>query len=625
VRRLGQTAPRRHRRLLIGGSLLVLLASVTTLALASRRIKAEEAAFSAPPAARCYPSTLNRSAVLPGTPLAVTPLPDSYDALPQTQVSLLGAPVSALSKVTVKGSESGSHSGHLAAYSQGDGASFLPAKPFESGETVTVRGLLDTASGVTPFAFHFAVAREDVLAHTKSSHPSRDYNEKQHFRSRPDLEPPGVVVSGRSSSSAPGYVFSAPYNGPGQAGPMIFDNNGSLIWFDPLPPETEAANLQVQELGGQPVLTWWQGYIPPQGFGKGEEVIADSSYEVIGRVHAGNGDKVDLHDFQITPQGTALFTAFQPIDCNLSTLGGPSGGAVTDSLIQEVDLKTGLVRREWHSLDHIAMGDSYSTAVTTSTHTPFDFFHLNTIDLASATTTVISARNTWSLYELNALTGQVQRSIGGKHSTVKQLGGSHTAYQHDATTRSDGTITVFDNGGVPKVHPQSRGLVLRIDRQANTESVVAQYEHRPALSSGSQGNIQTLPGGNLFLGWGSEPYFSEYSPSGNQLFDAHFHGSYQAYRGYRFSWRGAPPGSPSIAVSSSPKRTTVYASWNGDTRTVTWRVLAGTTSGGLAPVASAARTGFETQVPTPARARYVAVQALDATGAVIGTSRTTGG
>ena len=79
-------------------------------------------------------------------------------------------------------------------------------------------------------------------------------------------------------------------------------------------------------------------------------------------MHAGNGYKADLHDFHITPQGTALLSVFDPIDCNLSGVGGPSGGAVTDSVFQEVDLRTGLVRREWHSLDHVPLSESYSTA-----------------------------------------------------------------------------------------------------------------------------------------------------------------------------------------------------------------------------------------------------------------------
>ncbi len=148
------------------------------------------------------------------------------------------------------------------------------------------------------------------------------------------------------------------------------------MWFDPLAGEAAATNLQVQSYDGHPVLTWWQGYIPPQGFGQGEEMIYSSSYQQIGRVHAGNGYKADLHDFHITPQGTALLSVFDPIDCNLSAVGGPSGGAVTDSVFQEIDLATGLVRREWHSLDHVgaerviqlARGRQHDVAVRLLSH-----------------------------------------------------------------------------------------------------------------------------------------------------------------------------------------------------------------------------------------------------------------
>jgi Arylsulfotransferase (ASST) len=611
-----------HRRSLFAGSLIVILASVTTLALASRRIVAEQAAFTAPPAGRCVPTTLNRSAVLAGTSLAVTPLPDSYDALPATQISLLGAPAAALSAVTVTGSGSGRHGGKLRAYSQGDGASFVPSSPFLAGETVTVKGDVAIGSRKQPFAYRFVVAHADVLPHPPSRHPSKDPGEKMHFHSRPDLEPPGLVVSATSSQTSPGDIFAAPYSGPGQAGPMIFEENGNLVWFHPVPAEDAAANLQVQELNGKPVLTWWQGYIPPQGFGEGEEIIDNTSYQQIGVVHAGNGYKADLHDFHITPQGTAILTAFDPIKCDLSSLGGPQGGAVTDSLFQEVDLRTGLVRKEWHSVDHIPLSDSYSTAVTTSLGTPFDYFHLNSIDQLSGGSTLISARNTWGMYELNTETGQVLLNIGGKHSGVKLQSSARTAFQHDATVLPDGDISVFDNGGVPKVHPQSRALIESIDQSARTGSVVTEYEHPQALSSGSQGNVQTLPNGDLFVGWGAEPYFSEFSPSGKLLFDLHMHGSYQSYRGYRFPWSGAPTGAPTAVASSSGGHQAVYVSWNGDTRTASWKLLAGPSPKQLAPVASAARAGFETELKPPANEAYVAVQALEASGAVIGTSAT---
>ncbi len=613
----------RLRSFLAAGAVLVVLASATTLALASRRIHAEQAAYSAPSAGRCTPSTLNGSAVLPGTGLAVSPLPDSYDASTQTQISLLGAPPGAIGTVHVSGSQTGSHSGRLLAYSQGDGASFVPAHGFLPGETVTVRGTVKVGAVTHPFAYHFVVAHQDPVDYAAAAAVPHDYSEMQHFHSRPELQPPVLVVTQHSPQATPGDVFAAPYGGPGASGPMIFEESGNLVWFHPLPKGTESTNLQVQQYDGQPVLTWWQGRIPPQGFGQGEEIIDNSAYQEIGRVHAGNGYLADLHEFDITPQGTALLTVFDPIDCNLSSLGGPSGGAVTDSIYQEIDLETGLVRREWDSLDHVGLGDSYSSATSTNTIWPFDFFHLNSIDQLANGITLISARNTSTLYELNTLTGQVMIRIGGKHSTVKLTAGAATAYQHDATALANGTISVFDNGGVPKVHAHSRGLVLAVNPEAKTDKVVAEYEHpAPPLSSGSQGNLQALADGDMFIGWGADPYFSEFSASGQLLYDAHWHGSYQSYRSYRFPWSGSPSEPPAIAAAPSGGQVTVYASWNGDTRTASWRVLAGPSAQQLTPVASAARSGFETTIVAPVAEAYVAVQALGAAGEVLGTSRT---
>ncbi len=400
----------RLRNVLLAGGLFVVLLTAGTLAFASRRITAEQAAYRAPSAGRCTPTTLNRSAVLSGTSLAVSPLPGSYDASPFTQISLLGAPPGAISGVRASGSQTGSHKGRLLAYSQGDGASFVVSKPFRSGETVTVRGKVRAGSATRRFAYSFVVAHEDPVDYAAGAGVARagvprDYDEMQHFLTRPELQGPRIKVTQSSSQTAPGYLFAAPYNGPGPSGPMIFEESGDLVWFDALPKGIEAANLQVQQFDGPPVLTWWQGRIPPQGFGQGEEIIDNSSYKQIARVHTGNGYLADLHEFHITPQGTALLTVLDPIDCDLSALGGPRGGAITNSIFQEIDLKTGLVRREWDSLDHVALGDSYSAALGSSTVWPVDYFHLNSIDQEPNRTTLISARNTSALYQLDTLTG----------------------------------------------------------------------------------------------------------------------------------------------------------------------------------------------------------------------------
>jgi hypothetical protein len=297
---------------------------------------------------------------------------------------------------------------------------------------------------------------------------------------------------------------------------------------------------------------------------------------------------------------------------------------VTNSIFQEIDLRTGLVRREWTSLDHVGLSDSYSSPEESNTAWPFDYFHINSIDQLAGGTTLISARNTWALYELNTTTGQVLLRVGGKHGEVKALNGAATAFQHDATVQANGTISVFDNGAVPKVHPQSRAIVLAVEPKAKTDTLLADYEHTGALSSASQGSVQTLSGGDMFVGWGSEPYFSEFSSSGQLLFDAHWHGSYESYRAYRFPWTGTPASPPAVAASTARAGgpVTVYASWNGATTVASWRVLAGASPIQLTTVASAPKNGFETTIATPGSESYVAVQALNGAGAVLGTSPT---
>jgi hypothetical protein len=618
-----ETAHRRLRRTLTVA--VVLVAASSAGALGFRRIAAGDAAYNAPSAPACVPSQLNRSAVLPGTSLAVSPLPGSYDASASTQISLLGAPASALSAVSVSGSRSGSHPGRLLAYSQGDGASFVPTKPFDPGETVTVHGRVQNGAGTQAFAYQFVVAHQDKLNYTSISTPTHDPGEEQHFQSAPTLQPPVLDVTASSAQTTPGDIFAAPYSGPGPSGPEIFDQTGELVWFDPLPSGVYATNLQVQQLGGQPVLTWWQGHIPPQGFGEGEEIIDNTAYQTIGHVYAGNGHRADLHDFHLTAQNTAVLTVFDPIDCNLSSVGGPGDGAVTDAAFQEIDLRTGLVRREWTSLDHVGLSDSYSSAVGTSGEWPFDYFHINSIDQQANGSTLISARNTSALYELNTTTGQIVLRVGGKHNEVSQGTGTVTAFQHDATVLANGTISVFDNGATPTVQPQSRAIVLGLEPKARTETLLASYEHSsPTLSSDSQGSVQAQTDGDMFVGWGAEPYFSEFSSSGQLLYDAHWHGSYESYRAYRFPWTATPAAPPAIAASTAKTGgpVTVYASWNGATEVASWHVLAGPSPTQLTPVSSATKSGFETTLATPGSEPYVAVQALNGAGAVIGTSAT---
>jgi hypothetical protein len=129
------------------------------------------------------------------------------------------------------------------------------------------------------------------------------------------------------------------------------------------------------------------------------------------------------------------------------------------------------------------------------------------------------------------------------------------------------------------------------------------YAHTPALLAGSQANFQLLANGNAFIGW-QLPYFSEYGPSGEVLFDGHLAGATQSYRAYRFAWSGTPTGSPAIAAGRAPGgAVTVYASWNGATTVASWTVLAGPSPHRLTPVANPPRAGLGDHAAEPSGIR----------------------
>jgi arylsulfotransferase ASST len=611
---------------------LLAVAAVAVAALRSRHAGAGRSAsasgFHEPSVSpSCTPPRLNVSAALAGGRVTVSPQPDSRDASASTQLSMLGVPASELADVTVRGSLSGAHAGRLRAYSQGNGASFVPARPFTQGEHVSVHAELRDGAASAPFAWDFTAAVQDHGGHAGGSpRPAPQTASYQRFRSRPELQPPTVSVTAHAPAATPGDIFVAPYSGPGQYGPMILDENGAVLWFKPLSPTgTRAADFRVQQYEGKPVLTWWQDPLIAGGSSKAGEVITDSSYRRLAVVRAGNGYQPDLHEFQITPQGVGLITIYDGIDCDLSGAGGAKNAAVADTLFQEIDLKTGLVEYEWHSLDHVPLSDSYASGAHAGRTTPFDFFHINAVDVEHDGDLLVDARNTWAAYDVDPRSGQVRWQLGGKHSSFAMGPGTRTAWQHDAREQPDGTITFFDNGATPAVHSQSRALQVRIDVPRHTATLVREQTHPgKTLVAGSQGNVQALSDGSWMVGWGEVPYVSEFGAGGSLLFDAHLPAPYESYRAYRLPWSGQPSDAPALAVVRSPSGSgaSAYASWNGATLLASWRVLAGPSPGALAPVASAAKAGFETVIALPGvkAGSYVQMQALDATGAVIGAS-----
>jgi len=565
--------------------------------------------------------------------VTVSPLPGTPDASPATQIGFLGGAGTKVSDVHVVGSHSGNHGGSLRAYSTGTGESFLPQHRFVEGEHVTVDARVETGGATQTVSTSFTIAHQDAVSQTQFPINPGDSRAIQHYSSAPSLTPSTVSITTPAKTGAsPGYLFQAPYQGKGTPGPMISEQNGSLVWFHPVPKDDSATNFQVQQYEGKPVLTWWQGRILEVGFGQGEDQIYNTSYQRIATIYAGNGYHADLHVIKITPQGTAWIDVFDPIHMNLSSAGGESNGVLTDSVVEEVDIKTGLVMWEWHALGHISLRESNNPAPKASY--PWDYVHINSISPGPESgagtgadqpgQVLLSSRNTWTLYDVNMHTGSIDWRLGGSHSTLKLGGGTRFYWQHDSEWQPGGLISVFDNGSDPPKEKQSRGLLLDPNTSNRTVTLLKQFTNpSKTLLASSQGNLLNLSSGestsgNWLMGYGGLPNFTEYDPSGHVLLDGTLGKNVQSFRTYIDPWSGQAPGVPSVAVSGS----SVAVSWNGATNVASWQVLGGASATALAPVAKAAKAGFQTTISVPAGSAYVAVQALDSSGAVLATSAT---
>ena len=168
--------------------------------------------------------------------------------------------------------------------------------------------------------------------------PLYSTNGAHSFVSRPDLQPPMLDVDlDGTPSGIPEYVFLAtkPYKGGsqvGQDGVLIASRAGEITWFSPIA-SGQVLNFDVQSYKGQNVLTWWHGMTGAE-YGKGTCYIYDSSYTKIATVQCGNGLQADMHEFVITPQGTALIDAYQPrANVDLRAVGGTRNGVALTGVV----------------------------------------------------------------------------------------------------------------------------------------------------------------------------------------------------------------------------------------------------------------------------------------------------
>lgn len=604
----------------------------------SRRTIMQVAAVGAVAAATGSISTRDASASQPRqSGVAVYPMHGTNTASPYTEISFRGITEELLGLVIVEGSRSGPHSGIFMPHADGNGVSFVPDSRFTEGEAVFVNAGT-SLKGASDGSVKFIVAEtapllrsrtsrelEDALSQSAGAEDVQDVGEDAiaTYRSRPDIEVPTFKITTQSPNTAPGLIFLGSRVPDLDAGAMIIDEDGELVWFVPeYQPDYVINNVRPQEYLGEQVLTFTEA-AGPIGHGLGHNDVYNNAYERVAQVRAANGfPGVDLHEFQLTPRGTAYLLLYTPVYWDLTQVGGSERGAVLDNIIQEVEIETGRVLFEWHSLDHIAVEESYRE-FSSNPDSATDYLHVNSLDETEDGNLVLCGRHTNAIYRIDRTSGAIRWRLNGKNSDFEMAEGAEFAWQHDARLHPNGELSLFDNVEAERDSTKvSQGLVLDLNTETMTASVVQEYVHPDGILSNSQGNMQRLPNSNVFIGWGSSPEFSEMSRDGELLYSGRFQAGGTSYRAFRFPWVGRPSTPPDIAAERNLFQTDVYASWNGATEVATWEVLAGSSPDQLQSVGSAPKGGFETMITVQTNEAYVAARALDEAGNVLGTTAT---
>lgn len=453
------------------------------------------------------------------------------------------------------------------------------------------------------------------------------------FRSEPALNAQRAcmntgVHTRRTSSGS--YLFLTPDND----GIGIFRDTGTLVaWVQRPAGDTEEHDATVVNLWGHPYLAAWAGTARLLGKNKvsvnsGTVLLYNEHYQQVGEITAGRPfapGRVDMHEFRITPQNDALIGIYEPVRMTIHH----RTVTVVEYVVQKLSLvhdaqgiHTGKVLFEWRSLRHVPLSASY--AGDPGGGGAWDYFHGNAIAQDADGNLLISARNTWAIYKVSVKTGQILWEVGarGDHRL------SHPwCFQHDIDALGNNEYSLFDDGGLGpgcwgKSEHASRGLIIRVDPSQHPAGVtlVHAFRHQPDIDTGYLGSIQRLSDGDVLVDWGNQPEITQYSPDGSKVvMDLSL--SYQSYRGFRYPWVGMPTDTPSVAARLTGSGTKVWASWNGSTQVVAWRVMAGPTPAILTAVGRpVSREGFETRISLGRRYPDVAVQALGAGGRVLATS-----
>ena len=339
----------------------------------------------------------------------------------------------------------------------------------------------------------------------------------------------------------------------------------------------------MQSYEGRRDLTFWHGKVLSLGFGQGEDVVMNSHYQTVARVPGGNGLQADLHDFQIAPHDISYTTAFNAIRCNLSSVDGASDGVILDTAVQEIDMKTGLVRWEWHSVDHVGASESETPAPKSAA--PWDWFHINSIDAGARREHLhLGAQH---LGRLSVGRRQRQHPLApGRPEELLQDGPGYRNRMAARRAHPPGWRSHLLRRRLEPAHPPTVARPADRARLQDTRSAPDRGIHAPRsrpCSPQARATCRRWPTATRWWAMAGCRRSASLPREAQLLFDAHLPFDMSFYRAFRFPWSGRPSTPPTVLanLNNTGEETIVHMSWNGASEVASWRVLAGERPGSL--------------------------------------------
>ncbi|ROW07378.1 hypothetical protein VMCG_03789 [Cytospora schulzeri] len=504
------------------------------------------------------------------------------------------------------------------------------------------------ASAAVCLSFVGLVAATDSVSFDTTAYEANsDLSPYQTFKSSPLVTPPELLIYvNKSSEITDGYVLMGVDGKPssGRRPPLIYnmspgENLGTVVWAGT--DYNETFDVEIQTYKNEPVISFWQGTML-DGFGRGSYHILAQNYSELAHVQpVGFEDGGDIHEFHITADNTALLTIYWVKNADLTYFNGSADGFIYECSFQEINIETGELIFMWNASDHMSLNQTYNEFGSAGTEeTPFDWFHINSIQKDADGNYLISSRCTWTVFKINGDSGEIMWRLNGKSSDFVIDAEADFHWQHHARwldTSSRTQLSLFANMG-DEDNTYSRGVLMSIDEDAKTADLITLFHNTDQTWSKYEGNLQCLdcsdPDTNWFLGYGNQPYFTELTSDGTVVLDVQFavNNVINSYRAFKFpvsGWVGKPLTNPNISWDTSEEK--VYLSWNGATEIAKWQLYTADSvnSTEWTMLTSAAKVGFETGIDVASIKKklstYVRGKALDSNGDELGYTDATDG